>query len=520
MFGENKAMATPESTVAEMSLGIQFFNSIIEDVNVWLNVLDDRLNIILWNATAERLSGYLREEVMGHAGIWTWLYPDEAYRRKIVTKVEEICVSPDGLENFETEILCKNGRLRIISWNSRSLLNEAGRVYGVITFGYDITERRRAREALQKAHDELSVLYDIASVASRSIELNTILESSLDRVLPTMKSKKGTIHLWDAKTGTLNLAAHRGLSPSAAAQLEWISLDDGLISRVFEQSRPVKLSNLTTEFEHLRSAPVNLLHTYLGAPMRAKGRVLGVISVFGKTGHEFSPEQVTLLASIADQIGVAVENARLYQEASQLAVMEERRRLARDLHDSVTQSLFSLTLFAEAGQRLLKSGELHEADKYLTWLSNTAQDALKEMRLLVYELRPLALEPGGLVEAIQQRLNAVERRAGIKAHLMAGQNLVLPQVVEEGLYYLIQEALNNALKHACATSVTVRLEATGAQLISEVIDDGIGFDPAGADHTGGLGLVSMRERAERLGGQFHITAAPGEGTKITVCIQF
>lgn len=495
----------------------QFSNSIVENVNVWLNVHDNNLNILYWNKVAEEISGYSREEVLGHANIWEWLYPDEEYCQQTMNEAFNIIVANKPMRYFERDILCKNGERKTILWNSRSLKDQQGEIYGAITFGYDITDRKHAEEALKKAHDELSVLYDVASVTSESIDLNTILKSSLDRVLPTMKSKKGTIHLWDHQKETLYLAAHKGLSPATIAQLEAIPLDSGLISRVFEQSESVIVSDMGKLLK-IKNVPANVLHTYLGVPMRAKGKTLGVISVLGQAGHQFSSEETTLLTSIARQVGVAVENARLYQEAGQLAVMEERRRLARDLHDSVTQSLFSLTLLAEAGQRLMRSGELTNADKHLTWLNETAQDALKEMRLLVYELRPLVLETGGLVTAIQQRLNAVERRAGVKAHLIADQSMELPAYLEEELYWLIQEALNNTLKHASAASVTVQLQMICNCLEVKVIDDGIGFDSEIASQKDGMGLINLRERAKQIGGQLKIVSAPGQGTEVTIII--
>jgi signal transduction histidine kinase len=253
--------------------------------------------------------------------------------------------------------------------------------------------------------------------------------------------------------------------------------------------------------------------------MRAKGKVLGVFSVFGEAGYQFRVEEMTLLASIADQVGVAVEHARLYQQAEQLAVMEERERLARDLHDAVTQSLYCLTLFAEAGRRLIRAGDLERAESYLARLADTAQDALKEMRLLVYELRPPALEREGLVGAIQQRLGAVERRAGVKAHLLVDDMVRLPAPVEEGLYRIAQEALNNALKHAIATSVTVRIRVVDEQVELEIVDNGIGFDPDTAGNGGGMGLVNMRERAEKLGGTLRTVSALGEGTRVSVSVK-
>jgi signal transduction histidine kinase len=224
-----------------------------------------------------------------------------------------------------------------------------------------------------------------------------------------------------------------------------------------------------------------------------------------------------LLQGLADQAAQAIDNARLRQQASQLAVMEERARLARELHDSVTQSLYSLTLLAEGWQRLIRSGQADNLVETLSEMGKIAQQALKEMRLLVYELRPPMLEQEGLLGALHQRLAAVEKRAGVEARLLAKDIVDLPAPIEEGLYRIAQEALNNSLKHAAATSVTVCLGTDDQGLVLEIADDGRGFD-MGAEphHQGRIGLASMRERVERLGGSLEILSTPGKGTTVLV----
>jgi len=228
---------------------------------------------------------------------------------------------------------------------------------------------------------------------------------------------------------------------------------------------------------------------------------------------------VALLASVADQVAVAVENARLRQQAEHAAVVEERERLARELHDSVTQLLYSVTLFAGAGQRMARTGNLDDPESYLADLGGIAQQALKEMRLLVYELRPPALEQEGLIGALQHRLEAVEGRAGVESRLVVEHWAELPPAIEVELYRIAQEALNNALKHAAATTVAVRLNCDRDGVELEVVDNGQGFDPDTATATGGMGLVSMQERIKRLNGSFAIQSTPGEGTTVTVNIK-
>jgi signal transduction histidine kinase len=247
--------------------------------------------------------------------------------------------------------------------------------------------------------------------------------------------------------------------------------------------------------------------------------MLGVLGVVGARGRQFDAAEVSLLSSIADQVGVAVENARLYRQAEQLAVLRERERLARELHDSVTQSLYSLHLLSEAGRQLAAAGDLDRVGGYLERLGDISQQALKEMRLLVYELRPLVLKREGLVGALQQRLDAVEKRAGVVARLLIEGEVELPASVEEGLYRIAQEALNNILKHAGATSVTVTVRSEGDRVELEIADNGTGFDlDATIDH-GGMGLVSMRERAEKMGGSFAVLSVPAGGTKVRVNVE-
>jgi signal transduction histidine kinase/ligand-binding sensor domain-containing protein len=211
-----------------------------------------------------------------------------------------------------------------------------------------------------------------------------------------------------------------------------------------------------------------------------------------------------------------VERA-LRQSEMEQAIAAERNRLARDLHDSVTQSLYSLTLLAEAGQRMLaaNSGAPELAGNQAR-LGDIAQQALQEMRLLVYELRPLALESEGLVGALEQRLETVERRAGVQAVVSVQGEIELASDVEEELYRIAQEALNNALKHAKASRVELSIRAAEGAVTLRVSDDGRGFDPASAGEHGGLGLVGMRERADRIGAQLELQSAPGEGTTMTI----
>ena len=509
-------MSTSRADVSTGNLN-QFSKGIINDVNVWVDVLDPHLNIIFWNHVAESISGYSREEVIGHNKVWDWLYPDIEYRRSIMVRTFALMDSDGELDYLETKVQCKNGDSKYILWNSRSLMNEDGVIYGVITFGYDITDRKRAEEALQKAHSEISALYHVTSVTSASLDLDTILERSLECVLETMKSDMGLIHLWDDSDKKLHLVAHHGMTLDLVKRLEEVNQGKGLTGWVFQNGTPRMTPDLKGDSSTPSSICGDLDNAYLGVPMQAKGEVIGVFGILAKNGRKFEDDEVALLGSIADQVGIAVKNARLYQQAEHLATVEERQRLAQDLHDSVTQSLYSLTLMAEASRRLIGSGNLERAEDYITRLGETALDTLKEMRLLVYNLRPPVLDEG-LIVALQQRLGAVERRAGVKAYLIAGDIPDLPAPVEEALYRIAQEALNNFLKHSRASTVTVSIQTFVDQIKMVVEDDGIGFDLESVDYREGMGLVSMNERAKRIGATLSIQTSPNKGTRVSVCV--
>ncbi|HUI90091.1 MAG TPA: ATP-binding protein [Anaerolineales bacterium] len=208
----------------------------------------------------------------------------------------------------------------------------------------------------------------------------------------------------------------------------------------------------------------------------------------------------------------------LLRRRQDMAVSEERTRLARELHDSVTQLLYSVTLYAEATAELLATGDTEAATEDLRELRDTAQEALREMRLLIFELHRPILEQGGLISALQARLDAVERRGGMHAELLVEGSEQLQHSVQEELYNITQEALNNALKHSRANNVQIRLRFDAEKTTLEISDDGIGFEPTIERLGGGFGISGMTERAQKLGGTVEIQTAPGKGTKVIASV--
>lgn len=219
-------------------------------------------------------------------------------------------------------------------------------------------------------------------------------------------------------------------------------------------------------------------------------------------------------------------NKKLQKEMSErkrahevAAVMEERSRLARELHDSVSQSLYSLTLFAETGRQLVEKGDLESLRHCFSEIVSSSQVILKEMRLLMFDLRPAALEEEGLLGALRKRLDSVEQRSGVKAELQVTGEAKLSSDVEEGIYRIAQEALNNSLKYSSARKVKIEIRFNPELISMQISDDGEGFIIEDVMQRGGMGLTNMQERAAKMGGKLKISSTLGKGTEIKFSLE-
>ena len=301
------------------------------------------------------------------------------------------------------------------------------------------------------------------------------------------------------------------------ATTERLPVDGSLAGEVVRKGEPVRLNDPALfEQAQVYQWPADLT-ALLALPLHVNGGIIGVLDVVNKAGG-FTEEDVRVMSIFANQAAMAIEHARLQEQAARLAVLEERQRLARELHDSVTQSLYSVTLYANAAVLALAAGRDAVVSGYLEELQETALEGMRDMRLLIFQLHPPVLEAEGLVAALQARLAAVEGRAGLQTHFRVEGERRLPIAVEEDLYWIAQEALNNVRKHAGARHVTVHLHFGPESVRLDVADDGVGFDlqAVRAEGRGGGGLRSISERTARIGGRLTYESRPHEGTQLTV----
>ncbi len=365
---------------------------------------------------------------------------------------------------------------------------------------------------------DLAALYEITASTSQYFDLPTILDKAMVKISATMDCPIVSIQILDKSGKKLRMIAHKGLSPAILEYSRELPVKHELMSQIIQSGEPVLISDVQ-ENPSISSLPMRSTITQsAAAPIRTKGKIVGILGIASEQPQPFSREDIALLTSIADHIGIAIENDRLRKLASHVAVTEERERLARELHDSVTQSLFSLTLFAATARELLQNENLSQADEFLLDIATTANQTHKEMRLLLYELRPSALTEEGLEGALRRRLESVENRIGIHGHISTAITVNLPAAVEGALFQVANEALNNSLRHAKADMINIDIQSRDTVIFMEINDNGAGFELDSLDNGIGMGLANMRQRMAAIGGTFETRSVPGQGTTIIASV--
>jgi len=438
---------------------------------------------------------FLVVAVAGGAAIWLVLAPI----RRLTAAAEAI-----GSGNLDLRIDAEEmeGELAVLTGAFNQMAGQLQASYSLLE--EQIADRTR----------ELLTLNQIAAAVGRSVATDAMLADVLRTVLRQLRFEAGAVLPLEAGSGGLRLAHCEGFEGALCALSPWRALAEAAVA----EREPLVLrddrAGPNLPDEALRQG----FGTVAFVPLSARGLVEGVLVVAQRGDRELGATERQLLVSIGHQIGVGLQNARLNEQTRQVAVLEERQRLSRDLHDSVTQSLYGVTLYGEAARRLLAAGDAEQGTDYVRQACRTAQAALQEMRLLIFELRPSVLQEQGLVGALTARLEQVEGRAGTEAAMEADEDLVLDDATEEALYRVAQEALNNALKHAHArrVKVSVRQPERPGPVFLRVEDDGGGMELDRARLHGGMGLRTMAERVEMLGGSLAIDSAPGEGTVVRV----
>ena len=365
--------------------------------------------------------------------------------------------------------------------------------------------RRRAREmeALHRADEALH----------RSLHQPDVIKAMNDLAFELLGADGSVMYTWDPETGRGDVAATRGFSPE---------LDALIASRFRDHAGEPPSSAAVVASEDARSDPsldqvvveATGVRSLVELPIMSGDRLFGVFSVGYRHPRQFREAERQLFSTFATRAGVAMENARLFDEAQKAASLEERQKLARELHDSVSQALYGIALGARTA-RMWLDREADRAKEPLDYALGLAEVGLAEMRALIFELRPESLEAEGIVAALNRQAAAIGARYEIEVVTDFDAEPELTPRAREALYRIAQESMHNVVKHAGAGRIDIRLASDSRSVMLEVSDNGHGFDPHG-EFPGHLGLRSMAERAEAVGAAYEIQSRAGAGTRVRV----
>jgi PAS domain S-box-containing protein len=491
-------------------------NAVVEGMDGGWMVLDERNIVVDMNPAAERMCGRPRTQVLGQPVM------------SVLTGVPNLAETFNRSQEVEMKrSLRSEAGWKYLNIRLSPLNDRKGKPFGRIALWHDVTERRLTEDARQRARDEMLVLLNaISSAASNVVDLEDFLSDSIYHIIYPFRSQVVGIFLLDDRTDRKHeqgfvLSADLGLSSQAQEDLANVPATSPLFAAMLSGHEPLQIEDVDADDRLPAGLHGMGLACLLMIPLVNKSgedsQVLGCVCIGRKEQPAFSPDEIVRLVMISDQIAMLIDNDRRRKLA---ITASERKRVMRDLHDSVSQKLYGLLTMTEVAQAAIEAGTEVDMAEIMTRIGENARQAVKEMRLFLFQMQPIDMEKDGLVSLLHHRLAAVEGRADIKAQFRADltdDDIALSNQTELILYYIVMEALNNVLKHAAAKTVLVTLKQGRRNVILEVLDDGCGFDPKQADRDG-LGLVNMRERTAQIHGKLQISPRQAGGTKVVITV--
>ncbi|MGW5125682.1 GAF domain-containing sensor histidine kinase [Streptomyces sp. NPDC004069] len=355
---------------------------------------------------------------------------------------------------------------------------------------------------------------------SRHLEVRDVLKTIVASARELLDAQYAALGVPDDHGGFAQFVVD-GVSEEQWRAIGPLPRQHGILAAMLREARAERLADLREDprFEGWPAAHPEM-SDFIGLPIRDGDEVIGALFLANKNcerpqgGCGFTEEDEELLAILAQHAAIALTNARLYERSRELTIAEERSRLAHELHDAVSQKLFSLRLTAQAATALVDRDPAR-AKGELQQVAALAAEAVDELRAAVVELRPAALDEDGLVATLRNQIQVLDRAHSARVTFTTRGIRALPAAQEEAMLRVAQEALHNALRHAWADHVDVALDRRDCGAVLRITDDGAGFDPKAVRRAGRhLGLVSMRDRASGVGGRLTVESAPGKGTAI------
>ena len=512
-------IAARRQTEEELRISEARYRTIFDTTGTAMLISMPDATIVLANQEFMHLSGYAREELEGGMKWTQFLHPEDADR--VVGYSQMRWQDPSSApRNYEFRFVDREGLVRHILATVAVIPGTNRAVASLL----EITAHKELELALERQRDQLAILLAISENLVSTLELDPLLNLILDQLSTVIPYE--AVAILGIDHDRVDPLLNRG--PQLAGTLKELPLNSvkkPILSHLSASRENLYIEDVSTTktlehpmdddlsaWEHAMAA----YRTWLFLPLIAKGELIGCLVLAHSQPLRFDSAERTLAQGVANQAAIAMENARLYRQAQEAAVTSERMRLARDLHDSVTQALYAIKLYVDASRMASSAGKVALVIRNLDEIQALVREATTDLRVLIYELHPPILSEIGLAAALRNRLEAVETRSGLEVELDVVGERKLPIDVESNLFRVAQEGLHNILKHAQASRVIVHLHLEEDRILLIIQDNGIGFNLQEVENSGGLGLHSLSERVQRFGGSLRIETAPGQGTKLVI----
>jgi PAS domain S-box-containing protein len=489
----------------------------VEDYAIFLLDTDGR--VVSWNAGAERIKGYLADEIIGHH--FSAFYPEEDRRRNKPERALRVAAAEGRFEDEGWRVR-KDGSRFWADALITAVRDEAGRLRGFAKVTRDLTERKRAEHVLR---GQKTALTRTIHALTAEPELDAFLGQVLTAVAEQFDSCSTSLWFCDAAQDTVSLHMTCGARiPSGeqpcptAGSGPLPARDVPLWQELMRTRQPLVIEDVARDPRITRCpglAPPDA-QTLLLVPLLLGDEAIGWLSIANARNRGFQPEEIELAQALAQQATLAVQLTGLAEQGQQAAVLAERNRMAREIHDTLAQGFTGILIQLEAAEDTLTE-EPEAAQAHIARARDLARQSLAEARRSVWALRSQALEgsslPGTLANLTRQMIFGTHMHMEFHVH---GTPRSLPADTESNLLRIGLEALTNALKHAEATAIRVELSFASGQVRLSVQDNGKGFDPHRPTRADSFGLTGMRERAQSMGGQLTVASRPGQGTEVVV----
>jgi signal transduction histidine kinase len=368
---------------------------------------------------------------------------------------------------------------------------------------------------------QLTALDQAVRAIGGVLDTDRVLQLITDRVRDLAGAQYAAIGIVDAE-GAIERFITSGISDDLRARIGDLPRGRGLLGLIIREDRTYRIPDITKHPERY-GVPMHHpeMRAFLGMPIRARREVVGRLYLTNKIGGvEFSEDDQALVEMFALHAGIAIENARLHDQVQRLAIVDERERISRDLHDSAIQAIYAQTLSLDDVPELIAENP-DEAARRVDAAIDALHAVIRDIRNFIFGLRPVLLDGGSLADGLEQLASELRRSSGVAVEIsVTGEEHVadLPITTVAELLSLTREALSNVARHAAASHASVSLAASDSQVRLELSDDGRGFDTARSGERGHHGLPNMRSRAEALGARLEVESAPGSGTRIIVTL--